>query len=542
MSSRHSARRRDWTMATGVVASIVCACFVRAAQPDLILWGPAMSPRIESRAFTSNDCEVVEGCAQVGQRRLLRFTTETRNIGASDLVLGNPANNPLFEFATCHGHFHFADFADYRLLDSSGLSVGVGLKVGFCLEDVSRFDPAGPSEPRYDCGFQGIQAGWADIYVASLPCQWIDISSTPPGIYTLEIEVDPSNRLPESNESNNVASGFVVINPPCTSPPANDNFVSAQAITSPSVTVIGANSCSSREGGEPRHADNMAERSVWYRWVAPYTGAARINTLGSSFDTLLAVYRGNTVGALTGIASNDDAQGGRWSAVTFAVTNSGVYYVAIDGWNGAEGGVALNINPATNDRFTNCLPIAGLSGTVAGVNSGAGGEAFEPPHAGQPAGRSLWYCWIAPTNGPFRFHTRGSSFDTRLAIYTGTTLSNLVEVAGNDDVDTSRASVVLFDAIPGTVYLVAVTGSREGVVSLSWAPAVRPVITSIVPASTNAFELALSGQPGDTYLLQRSGDLRTWVDLLPVTNVTGTVQYQLTNAAPQRFLRALVRP
>src|SRR4029077_8126615 len=93
------------------------------ALPDLIIWGPAASPTVITRTFASSDCEVVEGCEPTGTRTLLSFTTETRNIGAGDLVMGDPSTNSLFIFATCHQHYHFEHFANYTLLNSNGVTV-----------------------------------------------------------------------------------------------------------------------------------------------------------------------------------------------------------------------------------------------------------------------------------------------------------------------------------------------------------------------------------------------------------------------------------
>ena len=41
-------------------------------------------------------------------------------------------------------------------------------------------------------------------------------------------------------------------------------------------------------------------------------------------------------------------------------------------------------------------------------------------------GQSVWYRWTAPANGPWAFDTRGSSFDTLLGIYTGSSVGGLV--------------------------------------------------------------------------------------------------------------------
>ena len=120
-------------------------------------------------------------------------------------MLGNPVDNPLFEFHACHNHYHFNGFADYRLVGPSG-TVAAGFKASFCLTDTYRQNPAANPQRRYDCSYQGIQWGWADVYTAQLDCQWIDVTDVPPGHYTLELEVNPDRLLTESNYANNVAS------------------------------------------------------------------------------------------------------------------------------------------------------------------------------------------------------------------------------------------------------------------------------------------------------------------------------------------------
>src|SRR5204863_2741469 len=105
-------------------------------------------PFVDYITFSSTSCEVREGCGTPGRRRVLRFETETRNIGTADLVFGNPVLNPLFVYDPCHNHYHFGQFAEYRLLDQSGTLVVEGKKIGFCLEDVLRWDPSAARPPN----------------------------------------------------------------------------------------------------------------------------------------------------------------------------------------------------------------------------------------------------------------------------------------------------------------------------------------------------------------------------------------------------------
>jgi hypothetical protein len=122
------------------------------------------------------------------------------------------------------------------------------------------------------------------------------------------------------------------------SQPANDPFAGAWTLTGLSVTTNGSNVGASKETGEPNHAGNAGGRSVWFNWTAPANTPIRVDTIGSSFNTLLAVYTGSAVNALTAIAANNDAPGGGTTAslVEFAATQGTTYRIAIDANRGFQ--------------------------------------------------------------------------------------------------------------------------------------------------------------------------------------------------------------
>jgi hypothetical protein len=152
-------------------------------------------------------CELQEECLSgPGARRVLRFDVRIRNHGAADLVLGAPDASDGFVYAPCHMHYHFEEFAKYTLLDSSGNVVVVGRKQAFCARDSFRFDLTAQPQARYDCGSQGISRGWEDIYAATLPCQWLDVTDIPAGNYRLEVEVNPTRAITELRYDDNRAS------------------------------------------------------------------------------------------------------------------------------------------------------------------------------------------------------------------------------------------------------------------------------------------------------------------------------------------------
>lgn len=182
--------------------------------PDLVAWAPSLNPYITTETFSPVSCEVEEGMTTAGSHRLLRFTTESRNIGGNDIVMPSPIDNPYFEYQACHGHYHFKGFASYRLLDKDGNVAKVGSKVSFCLLDVLRWNRSAAAKPKYDCDHQGIQAGWSDLYDSGLPGQWVEIDGLAAGNYQLEITMNPERILEESDYTNNVTVVPVVIPAP----------------------------------------------------------------------------------------------------------------------------------------------------------------------------------------------------------------------------------------------------------------------------------------------------------------------------------------
>lgn len=174
---------------------------------------------IEEKTFTSTDCAVLDACVTVGRRKLLRFTTQTPNIGFADVSIGDPLvppNNPEFSFSMCHAHYHYNGYMKQRLIRADGSEAAAGFKAAFCLEDAVRSlnDADVPRDKKYICGTtsaQGIQPGWADYYSATLDCQWIDITGVAAGDYELELHVNPDGRIPELRTDNNTARVSVTI-------------------------------------------------------------------------------------------------------------------------------------------------------------------------------------------------------------------------------------------------------------------------------------------------------------------------------------------
>ncbi|MCS6798666.1 MAG: lysyl oxidase family protein [Myxococcota bacterium] len=165
--------------------------------------------------FSMDHCALVERCVEApGWRRLLRFDTWTPNTGEADMYLGPPTRYAThFEYSPCHDHYHFNTYARYFLLRRDGTVAARGHKQAFCLLDYYRYPGTDNRGAIYDCGHQGIQRGWQDVYHASLDCQWVDVTDVPPGEYLLRIELNYAHELLERDYSNNAIEVPVTVPP-----------------------------------------------------------------------------------------------------------------------------------------------------------------------------------------------------------------------------------------------------------------------------------------------------------------------------------------
>jgi hypothetical protein len=225
----------------------------QSGTPDLIVRSDVLRDHwlVRQENLPAAFCSVEEGNITPGDHKLLRFTVTTPNIGTGDVFVGDPnehfaLDDGLFEFATCHNHFHFRHYALYELVDPNSGFVWRAAKRGFCMLDT---DPNPqwlggpiPGQPKYrNCGavgfpgFQGISAGWSDTYNLHLGGQYFVLDGgdgqpvVPPGRYIIRITVNPAfkakgnepcpfvdpdgfcHQLPESDYSNNVGQATIDI-------------------------------------------------------------------------------------------------------------------------------------------------------------------------------------------------------------------------------------------------------------------------------------------------------------------------------------------
>jgi hypothetical protein len=284
-------------------------------------------------------------------------------------------------------------------------------------------------------------------------------------------------------------STMLALAPAALAAPANDDFADAIVLEGDSQTIGGSNFGAGKEAGEPNHAGDPGGASLWYRWTAPRSGWVVLDACNTYFDTTLAVYSGDAVGALTPIASDHGGpycSGGPW--LRFDANAGATYRIAVDGFSGggevAEGAFSLRLALIAfrpqNDLFANPDRLERNSvgyyhATINTTTEGANREPGEPLHAGNPGGNSVWFAWTAPSGD--RTHVVACTVEfpesqpnllrTLLAVYAGGRLADLTPVASASEnahvyagnlCPSAVGSEVQFDPMAGTEYRIAVDG------------------------------------------------------------------------------------
>jgi hypothetical protein len=126
-----------------------------------------------------------------------------------------------------HTHWHFEQFAQYRLLSKNKTTVVKSRKVGFCIaptDAVNLLMPVALWQPDFlgffngACGLQTalsvremMPIGWGDTYEQFLPGQAFNITQLPNGTYYIEIIANPNKVLHETNYHNNVSLRKIIL-------------------------------------------------------------------------------------------------------------------------------------------------------------------------------------------------------------------------------------------------------------------------------------------------------------------------------------------
>ena len=133
---------------------------------------------------------------------------------------------------------------------------------------------------------------------------------------------------------------------------ANDAFANAVSVGSlPYSDQVGTTTATTQTGENLSPAMcNLGNASmghtVWYRFTSPNSGLQiTSSTMGSDYDTVLAVWKGTSLGNLVGVKCNDDISStNRSSRVAFNVAAGTTYYFQVGGWGALSGNLDFSLS------------------------------------------------------------------------------------------------------------------------------------------------------------------------------------------------------
>jgi uncharacterized repeat protein (TIGR01451 family) len=226
-------------------------------------------------------------------------------------------------------------------------------------------------------------------------------------------------------------------------------FVNRLSLTGISGSASGTNLLATKETAEPNHAGNSGGSSIWWKWTAPSAGQVSLDTKGSGFDNLLAVYTGSSVSALSTIASNSTVGG--TSSLLFEASAGTEYEIAVDGANGATGSAILNWN--LNSAAAANLTI-NISGPSATTDATATGFTLKITNAGPQTATNVVTTIALPAGASFVSGPAGCTATATTitcqagAIANGASVSLLINILWNSTVATETLAASVTSDLP----------------------------------------------------------------------------------------------
>ncbi len=246
---------------------------------------------------------------------------------------------------------------------------------------------------------------------------------------------------------------------------------------------------------------NAAQSTIWWRFTAPHNGTLSVSTAGSAIDTLLGVFRQDGTSSpwmmsdLTRIGANDDANPGTStsSIANLEIKAGKIYWIAVDGFDGAEGLITLTSTWTQsafpdNDDFGDAT-VLNTAYSFTGSNETATVQVGEPQHLSSgPSGHSVWYRYTPQADQTATVDLGSTDFDAVAALYQGDNLSGLVKVAEDRGAAAPSPRPTRLNNLTlkaGVHYYLAIAGagSASGGLGGTFTAVNQPTLATISPGS-----------------------------------------------------------
>ncbi len=151
--------------------------------------------------------------------------------------------------------------------------------------------------------------------------------------------------------------------------PLNDNFTNATKVPVVGASYVSNNRFATIEPGEPAHGGvPSVAASLWWTWSSATTTNVLVDTGGSLVDTIVGVYTGNQVNALTQVASTNDVGPRKQAFLTFKALAGSSYKIAVASINTNNVGT-LRVRVAPGGVADTNAPVVSITSPPSGFTS-----------------------------------------------------------------------------------------------------------------------------------------------------------------------------
>lgn len=226
-----------------------------------------------------------------------------------------------------------------------------------------------------------------------------------------------------------------------------------------------ANNATALFDGPDAGCSGKTTGSLWYRWQADFSGAAKLST-HASFNDVVSIFSGSCTGLVPEICDNYDEHGFAGENTYFTAQNGKQYYIRIsglaEGFGLSRGDICVEVNQAggtptrpNNDHCANAVSLAVNTACTNGSNVNALTSATLPS-LNQLARADVWYRFTAtalPAGEVYEIRSN-ANFSDIITVYRGG-CNSLQEVAGNH----AGGTLELPALTNGTTYYVQIAGN-----------------------------------------------------------------------------------
>ncbi|MFO0831215.1 MAG: trypsin-like peptidase domain-containing protein [Phycisphaerales bacterium] len=213
---------------------------------------------------------------------------------------------------------------------------------------------------------------------------------------------------------------------------------------------------------------NQIYKDFWMAYTAPCSGTLDVNTLGSGFDTRIAVYANPDnsscpPGPNSAIACNDDVNAAYESRVLVDAAPGQRYVIRVGSYAstvGHSGLLTIAFTPAApvSDDCANANDIT--PGSYAWLTCGYATEGPTETCIGSDGQvyNDRWFAFTPDCDGTIDFNTVGAGVDTRIALYNSCPTGDNQTIACNDDISpgADQESQLIAGVSAGTRYLLRI--------------------------------------------------------------------------------------